>query len=236
MIDSHRFCQINHLHAHQGWNASPIAPELSLDPRTMASWLAPEHFHPRQPRPHARTLDPFKAQIARLLERYPSSAAQVFQRLREHGFDGGYSIVKASIRTVRPRRQLAFLPLACAPGEWAPVDWGAFGAVPVGQTSRRLSCFVMVLCSSRMMYVECTVSQTMEHCLACHQHAFEFFGGVPKKGMVDNLTSAGLQRVLGEAPVFHPKYAAFATHNGFPIAPCNVGKGHEKGRVENGVG
>src|SRR3989475_8446426 len=171
-----------------------------------------------------------------MLERYPYSAAQVCQRLRERGFDGGYSIVKAYVRTVRPRRQAAFLTLAFAPGECAQVDWGSFGSVSVGQTQRRLSFFVMVLCYSRMLYVEFTVSQTMEHFLACHQHAFEFFGGIPKTVMVDNLKSAVLQRALGEAPVFNPKYLDFATHNGFTIAPCNVGKGNEKGRVENGVG
>jgi transposase len=236
MIDYHCFCQIKHLHAHQGLNASQIARELALDPRTVASWLAQDHFRPRTPQPHASTLDPFKAQIAHLLERYPSSAAQVFQRLREQGFDGGSSIVKASVRTVRPRRQPAFLTLAFAPGACAQVDWGAFGSVPVGQTSRRLSFFVIVLCSSRLMYVEFTVSQTMEHFLACHQHALEFFGGIPKKIMVDNLTSAVLQRVLGEAPVFNPKSLDFAAHHGLTIAPCHVGKGNEKGRVENGVG
>jgi len=122
------------------------------------------------------------------------------------------------------------------PGECAQVDWGAFGSVPVGQTTRRLSFFVMVLCYSRMMYVEFTVSQTMEHFLACHQHAFEAFGGVPNKVMVDNLKSAVLRRTLGQAPVFNPKYAAFAEHYGFDIVPCNVGKGNEKGRVENAVG
>jgi transposase len=236
MIDYHRFCQIKDLHEHQGLNAAQIAKALALDPRTVSYWLAQEHFRPRTPRQHPSKLDPFKAQIVRLLERYPYSAAQVFQRLREQGFDGGYSLVKAYVRTVRPRRQPAFLTLAFAPGECAQVDWGAFGSVPVGQTQRRLSFFVMVLCYSRMMYVEFTVSQTMEHFLACHQHAFEFFGGIPHKVMVDNLKSAVLQRTLGEAPVFNPKYLDFARHNGFTITPCNVGKGNEKGRVENGVG
>jgi transposase len=86
------------------------------------------------------------------------------------------------------------------------------------------------------MYVEFTVSQTMEHFLACHQHACEFFDGVPHSVLVDNLKSAVLKRALGEAPVVNPKYADFAKHNGFRIVPCNVGKGNEKGRVENGVG
>ena len=49
------------------------------------------------------------------------------------------------------------------------------------QTRRRLSFFVMVLCYSRRMYVEFTVSQTMEHFLACHQHAFEKFEGAHRR-------------------------------------------------------
>src|SRR6266516_267031 len=236
MIDYHDFCQIKHLHTHQGLKAAQIARELTLDPRTVAYWLAQEHFHPRQSRPYTSKLDPFKPAVVRMLERHPYSAAQVFQHLREQGFDGSYALVKAYVRTVRPTRQPAFLTLAFAPGECVQVDWGYVGSVPVGQTHRQLSFSVMVLCYSRMMYVEFTVSQTMEHFLACHQHAFEFFGGIPKKVMVDNLKSAVLQRALGEAPVFNPKYLDFATHNGFTIAPCNVGKGNEKGRVENGVG
>src|SRR2546427_3448585 len=236
MIDYHCFCQIKHLQAHQGLNASQIAQALSLDRRTVAYWLIQDHFRPRKPRPHASKLDQFKPDIVRLLERHPYSAAQVFQRLREHGFDGSYGLVKAYVRTVRPRRQAAFLTLAFAPGECAQVDWGSFGSVPVGQTHRQLSFFVMVLCYSRMLYVAFTVSQTMEHFLACHQHAFEFFGGIPHKVMVDNLKSAVLKRAVGEAPVFNPKYLDFAHHSGFTIAPCNIGKGNEKGRVENGVG
>jgi transposase len=205
MIDSHRFCQIKHLHAHQGLNASQIAQTVSLDRRTVASWLTQNHFHPRKPRPHTSKLEPFTPDIVRLLERYPYAAAQVFQRLRAHGFAGSDALVKASVRTVRPRRQAALLTLACAPGACAQVDWGSFGSVPVGQTHRPLSFFVMVLCYSRMLYVEFTVSQTMEHFLACHQHAFDFFGGIPHKIMVDNLTSAVLKRAVGDAPVLNPK-------------------------------
>jgi transposase len=59
-----------------------------------------------------------------MLEKYPYSAAQVLQRLREQGFEGGYSIVKAYVHTIRPQRQPAFLKLAFAPGECAQVDWG----------------------------------------------------------------------------------------------------------------
>jgi transposase len=236
MIDYQAFCQIKDLHDNQGLTASQIAVTMALDPRTVAYWLGQERFRPRRQGPRASKLDPFKPQIVQMLEKYPYSAAQVFQRLREQGFDGGYSIVKTYVRSIRPKRQPAFLTLAFAPGECAQMDWGAFGSVSVGQTRRRLSFFVMVLCYSRLMYVEFTVSQTMEHFLACHQHAFEKFGGVPQSVMVDNLKSAVLTRALGQAPVFNPKYEAFSKHYGFRIVPCNVGKGNEKGRVENGVG
>ena len=42
--------------------------------------------------------------------------------------------------------------------------------------------------------------------------------------------------MIGQAPVFNPRYLDFSRHMGFNIAACNVRKGNEKGRVENGVG
>jgi transposase len=109
------------------------------------------------------------------------------------------------------------------------VDWGEYGSIGVGSTRRRLSFFVMVLCYSRLMYLEFTVSQTMEHFLACHQHAFEALHGVPSKIMLDNLKSAVLQRLIGQAPVFNARYLDFANHCGFNIAACGVGRGNDKG-------
>ena len=88
MIDSPRFCQIKHLHEHQGLHAAQSAKTVSLDRRTIAYCLTQDHFRPRKPRQHASTLDPFKPEMVRRLARSPSSAAQIFQRLREHGFDG----------------------------------------------------------------------------------------------------------------------------------------------------
>ena len=102
---------------------------VSLDRRTVAYWLTQEHFRPRKPRPHASKLDPFKPDIVRLLERYPYSAAQVFQRLREHGFDGSYGLVKAYVRTVRPRRQPAFPHAGLCPRRVCP---GGLGLVWLG--------------------------------------------------------------------------------------------------------
>lgn len=238
MIDYQTFCAIQDHHAQRGLNPAQIAEALDLDPRTVAKWLAEERFRPRRSRTRASKLDPHKPTIRRWLEAHRYSAQQVFQRLREEaGYGGGISIVKDYVRQVRPPRTPAFLTLSFGPGECAQVDWGSWDAVTVGETRRRLSLFVMVLCYSRMLYVEFTLSQTMEQFLACHQNAFAFFGNrVPEKVMVDNLKSAVLRHIGGEAPVFNPRYLDFARHCGFRIVACNPGKGNEKGRVESGVG
>jgi transposase len=86
--------------------------------------------------------------------------------------------------------------LEFAPGECAQVDWGSFGSVAVGSTRRRLSFFVMVLCYSRFLYVEFTLSESMEQFLACHRRAFEFFGGVTEKVMIDNLKVGVLRQSM----------------------------------------
>lgn len=236
MIDYEQFCRIRHLHDTQHLTATQIGRELHLHRQTVARWLAAGQYHRRRSAPRASKLDPFKGQIVRWLQTHPYTTAQILLRLRESGYAGGVSIVKAYVRQVRPSRSPAYLTLSFAPGDCAQVDWGQFGSVPAGNTSRRLSFFVMVLCYSRMLYVEFTLSETMEHFLAAHANAFAFFGGVPARCMVDNLKSAVLQRAVGEAPVFNPRYKDFADHYGFSIAPCGVGQPHEKGRVENAVG
>ncbi len=236
MIRYETYCKIHDYSQRQGLKVSQIARELGLDTKTVAKWINVKSFARRQSTPRRSKLDPYKDQIVRWLESHAYSATQIFQRLKDIGYDGGYSIVTDYVRLVRPKRQPAFLTLSFEAGECIQMDWGEYGAVNVGSSRRRLSFFVMVLCDSRLMYVEFTVSQTLEHFLACHQNAFQFFGGIPKKVMVDNLKSAVLKRVVGQAPVFNPRYLDFSRHYGFDIAACNVRKGNEKGRVENGVG
>ena len=184
MIDFELFSTIKSYHEQKGLNPTQIAGELDLDPRTVARWLQQKRFCPRKSSQRPSKLDPFKDSIFRMLETHPYTAAQILQRIREEGFDGAYTILKDYVRKVRPRRSQAFLKLAFAPGECAQVDWGSHGSIRTGETHRRLSFFVMVLCYSRLMYAEFTVSQTMEHFLACHQNAFAAFGSVPKRIMI----------------------------------------------------
>ena len=236
MLDYETFCQIrDHLSRHQLTHAQ-TARALGLNVRTVAKWANVEQFVPRKGVVRVSKLDAFKGQIVRWLDTHPYSAQQIYQRLCEAGYEGGRTIVKDYVHRIRPRHQEAFLKLDFAPGETAQVDWGEYGSIGVGSTRRRLSFFLMVLCYSRRMYLEFTVSQTMEFFLSCHENAFAAFGGVPSQIMVDNLKSAVLQRLVGVAPVFNPKYLDFSRHWGFEIKPCNVRSGNEKGRVENGVG
>ena len=236
MIDYETYVRIRNYFTRDGLNYSQIAHELNLDHRTVARWANENRYLPRRSAKRPSKLDPFKNDIVRMLEKHPYSARQIFQRIQQNGFDGGITIVSDYVRKIRPPKTKPYLKLVFAPGECAQVDWGNCGNVRVGSTSRRFSFFVMVLCHSRMMYVEFTVSQTMEHFLGCHQNAFHFFGSVPRKIMVDNLKSAVLKRTIGKDPVFNPRYMDFARYYGFKIVPCNVGKGNEKGIVENAVG
>jgi len=235
MIDYETYCRIKDALQRQRLNCTQAAQALGLHRQTVAAWGQRAQYRARvQPR-RASRLDPFKKQIVAWLEAHRYSAMQIVQRLRECGYQGGVTIVRDFVRQVRPPAREAFLTLSFAPGEAAQVDWGEYGTIAVGSTRRRLSFFVMVLCHSRMMYVEFFVAQQMEQFLGAHLNAFAAFGGCPRRVVVDNLRSAVLQRLVGAAPVFNPRYLDFAHHCGFEITACNVAKGNEKGRVERGV-
>lgn len=237
MITYDIFCQIQNYHKQEHLSANQIAAILNLNEKTVLAWAQRATYRQRHTASRTSILDPYKELIVQLLERHPYSATQIQQRLREQGYPGGHTILKSFIQTVRPKRHKAFLTLSWRPGECAQVDWGSFGSTSVTGTKRRLSFFVMALCYSRLLYCEFTLAQSMEHFLACHQHAFDFFGGgVPAAIMVDNLKTAVLKRPPGEQPVLNPRYLDFANHYGFTIKPCGVRKPNEKGVVEAAVG
>jgi len=235
MTDYETYCKIKQMQ-NQQLRISQIAHSLGIDERTAKYWADQKTYHQRKATRRAGKLDPYKPRILELVEKHPYTSVQINRFLQQEGYQGGLTILKDFVRTVRPRKSNAFLTLSFAPGECAQVDWGQYGTIQVGSTRRRLSFFVMVLCYSRMMYLEFTVLEKMEQFLTCHQNAFEFFGAVPEAIMVDNLKCAVLKRLVGNAPVFNPKYLEFSSHYGFSIRACNVRKGNEKGRVENGVG
>jgi len=228
------YCQICSLHKDENLTAGQIARKLQLDKKTVRYWLRhPYHQHKRPQR--SSKLEPYKARIKAWLEKEDFTAQQIFQKLQAQGVQVGYTIVREYVHSVRPRPVQAFLTLSFCPGECLQVDWGSWGFIPVGSTRRRLSFFVAVLCYSRMMYLEFTLGQSQEQFLSCHQHAFDFFHGVPESVMVDNCKTAVLSHPLGQPAQINPRYLDFANHYGFQVRACGVRKGNEKGRVENAV-
>lgn len=239
MIDYQLFCQIRHLRDEQHLSLAQIARQLGLHWQTVALWEKRPRYERRSASPQTRRtskLELFKPAIQQLLATHAFSVVQLLTRLRGQGYTGGASILRTYVRSVRPPRHEAFLTLHFAPGQCAQVDWGSWGSIRVGNTSRRLSFFVLVLCHSRQLYVEFTLGQSQEQWLSCHEHAFEYLGGVPAEIMIDNCKTAVLSHTTGTAPVFNPTYVDFARHNGFAIKACTPRRPQQKGRVENAVG
>jgi transposase len=239
MIDYQTYCQIRQMRDQEKMGVGQIARALKIQRSTVRKWAGRPRYEQRKPpqRPKGGKLEAFKGTVVRLLNTHPYTVSQLLVRLREQGYTGCHTVLKDYVRVVRPRRAPAFLTLHFAPGQCAQVDWGSAGTIRVGNTRRRLSFFAMVLCHSRLLYVEFTLGQGQEHWQACHQHAFEAFGGlVPREIMVDNCKTAVLSHPVGGPAVLNPKYMDFAGHYGFTIKPCAPRKANEKGRVENAIG
>lgn len=236
MIDYQCYCRIKAAAA-AGKNVTQIAQELALHRQTVSAWLTRERYERSRgaQKPRRSKLDLHRAAIVRFVEAHPFSAMQVWHKLKEQGYAGGYSIVKDYIRRIRPKTTEAFLTLKFEPGQCAQVDWGSFGSVEVDGTRRALSFFVFVLGYSRWLHVEFTLGQSQEWFLGCHQRAFEQLGAVPQEVMVDNCKTAVLSHVPGTEPIYNAQYLDFARHYGFRIKACGPGHPQSKGIVENAV-
>jgi transposase len=235
VIDFHQFQQIHHLRTHEHLSLRQIAERLGLDPETVGRWVKRARFEaPQKPRRTSK-LDPYRADIARWLEQHPYTARQIWQRLRQQGFAGQYSIVGELVRKLRPHAPKAFLSLQFLPGQCAQLDWGHAGWLQIGSTRRRVSFLVLVFCYSRKMYVEFTLGQSMEQFLCAQQNGFLFLGGVTAEMMVDNCKTAVLDHPVGGPATLHPRYVDFAQHYGFTIKACTPRQPQQKGRVESAV-
>lgn len=181
-------------------------------------------------------LDPFKEQIKEMLVKDPTMASTtMMHRLREVGYMGGLSILKELVREYKMKSHKvreAFLRLEFAPGECAQVDWGEFG--DPFRDGVKIHCFVMVMCYSRMMYLEFTRSERFEDFIRCHENAFNYFGGIPKECWYDNLATAVTDR-HGGVVRFNPRFFSYMGHHSIAPHACNPARGNEKGRVENGI-
>jgi transposase len=161
----------------------------------------------------------------------------IFERLKEvHQFKGSYSSVRRFVRSFEPLAPEAYVRIETPPGEESQVDFGFAGKMkdPVMGKLRKAWCFVMTLSFSRHQYVEFVFDQEVSTFIGCHVHAFESFGGVVKRVVLDNLKSGVLTSRL-EDQTLNQVYRDCAAYYGFLASPCKPRTARHKGKVENGV-
>jgi transposase len=186
--------------------------------------------------PRTRMLDRYDGAIRQILGETPGMLAPaMLERLRTLGYRGGLTIVRARLRQLRPHAEKEpFLTLDFKAGAAAQVDWADFGFALPGCT-RRVSAFVMVMCYSRQLYLEFTLSQAMGSFLRCMERALHFFGGSTTVDIFDNMKTV-VKLHTPTATVFNPKFLAYARAREFGAVACNVARGNEKGIVERPIG
>ena len=158
------------------------------------------------------------------------------QRLEERGFEGGSTIVRDSLSRVRPSApaKAAFIRCESEPGVQCQIDWGHFGTLAYGHTTRKLYCLAVVACHSRMLSLEFTHSQRQETLHRILLGAFRFFQGTPTELVHDNMRTAVLEH-QGPLVRFNEQFLEFLRP--FHITPmaCNVRQPQEKGKVAKGA-
>ncbi|WP_428261782.1 IS21 family transposase [Haliangium sp.] len=236
MISKEREAEILRLHHAERWRVGTIAKHLGVHHTTVQRVLGQAGISTGGLTTRPSIADPYVPFIQETLAKYPRlCASRVFEMVRERGYPGGPDHFRRVVARLRPRPPAeAFLRLRTLPGEQAQVDWGHFGKVTIGRAQRRLYAFVMVLSWSRQIFLRFYLSAAMPNFLRGHVDAFDFFEGVPRILLYDNLKSAVLERV-GDAIRFHPTLLELAAHYRYEARPVAPARGNEKGRVERAI-
>jgi transposase len=187
----------------------------------LSTWLKIEAS---QPRKQKRTLKQLHADLAAL------------------GFDGSYGRVAAFAREWKEDRQReqqtvgrgAFVPLAFQPGEAFQFDWSEDWAI-IGGERIKLQVAHIKLSYSRVFLVRAYLLQTHEMLFDAHAQAFRVFGGVPRRGIFDNMKTAVDRVLVGKERQVNARFLAMASHYLFDAEFCNPASGWEKGQVEKNV-
>ena len=137
----------------------------------------------------------------------------------ELGYDGSYNRVAAFARDWALKRQEAqkttgrgtFVPLVFEPGEAFQFDWSEDWAVLAGERTK-LQVAHFKLSHSRAFYVRAYLLQTHEMLFDAHNHAFRVFGGVPKRGIYDNMKTAVDKVLSGKARDVNARFAAMVSY------------------------
>ena len=163
------------------------------------------------------------------------TALRLMERLRdEHGFTGGYTIVREYVNGVTLRSKEMFVPLAHRPGH-AQVDFGEADGY-VGGKKIRYHYFCLDLPHSDAIFVKAYAAELTESFLDGHVAAFDFLGGVPQSILYDN-TKIAVAQILGDGQRKRTQaFTELQSHYLFEDKFGRPAKGNDKGKVEGLVG
>ena len=223
-----------HILRKQGKSIRAICRMTGHSKNTVRKYLRspePPSYGPRVRQPIK--LDPFKDYLKMRVEavlphRIPSPV--VFREIKRQGYSGGDRILRTYLATLYPApAKDPVVRFETMPGEQMQVDWCVFrrGKSP-------LSAFVATLGYSRACYVEFVTNERFETLKQCHINAFEFFGGVPREVLYDNMKTVVLERnTYGEGlHKFHPGLWDLAKQYRFTPRLCRPYRARTKGKVE----
>ena len=233
MITDEVYVEIELLRKH-GMSLRKIAEEVGCAVNTVRSHLEAD-MRPRYQRNKLRVtkLSPFGDYLReRQAAAHPAwIPATVLQReIAAQGYAGGLSQLRAFLRSLKPALPIdPVVRFETAPGEQMQVDWVEFR-----KGTNPLYAFCATLGFSRASFVEFVTDMKVQTLTACHDHAFESFGGVTRRVLYDNMKTVVLERdALGEGEHrFHAGFLDYARHCGFVIKLCRPYRAKTKGKVE----
>jgi transposase len=207
----------------------------------MLQYAVPPGYQRQQPIKRPK-LGPWLGVIDAILEddklrpaKQRHTAKRIFERLREeHGFTGGYTIVKDYVRSAELHSREMFIPLTHAPGE-AQADFGE-ALVVIAGVEQKARYLAMDLPHSDDCFVAAFPAETTEAFLEGHVRAFAYFGAVPTRILYDN-TKIAVARILGGEE--RQRTRAFSEFESYYLFADKFGrpaKGNDKGKVEGLVG
>lgn len=225
-----------------------IARRTSLSRNTIKKWLAADGGNePKYQRSPAQTkLTPYEPQLRQWLEadsyrpkRDRRTALMLFDELRKQGFPGSYTRVSEFVRRWREAGSgsalsKAFVPLTFQLGEAFQFDWSTEHLL-IGGIWRQLQVAHTKLCASRAFLLAAYPSQGQEMLFDAHTRAFRAFGGVPRRGIYDNMKTAVDKVRKGKERIINTRFSVMTAHYLFDPEFCNVASGWEKGQVEKNV-
>ena len=214
--------------AKEGYKQYRIAEILGVTDRTVRNYLS-GHSPKMIPRKKRKSkLDHFKSHIRSVLEEEPLFNCEVlYKNLCAMGYTGGITILRDFAKETRDEIQREVVRrFETQAGYQAQMDW----KILPKEHWRGVYAFVMVLGYSRTPYVRFTTDMTSGTLLACHQKAFEYFGGVPQTVLYDNMKTAWVHD--GEEWKTNSRLLEFASSYGFSPRRCAVRRPQTKGKVE----